>query len=69
MTLQIDFPPEKEKEVMKALKSLGVTVSKQKVNKEKQRILNSIKKGLEEVELHQQGKIKLQSLDDLINEL
>lgn len=69
MTLQIDFPPEKEKEILKALKSLGVTVSKQKADKEKQKIFNSIKKGLEEVKLHQQGKIKLQSLDDLINEL
>ena len=35
----------------------------------KEDILQGIREGLEEVELHKQGKIKLKSAKDLINEL
>lgn len=35
----------------------------------KTEILQSIKDALHEVELHKQGKIKLKTIDDLINEL
>ena len=34
-----------------------------------QEILDSIKQGMKEVQLHQQGKIELQSARDLLNEL
>ena len=35
----------------------------------KQEILDSIKQGMKEAQLHQQGKIKLQSARDFLNEL
>lgn len=35
----------------------------------KQEILDSIKQGMKEVKLHQQGKLKLQSARDFLNEL
>ena len=35
----------------------------------KQEILDSIKQGMKEVQLHQQGKLKLQSARDFLNEL
>lgn len=35
----------------------------------KQEILDSIKQGMKEVQLHQEGKIKLQSARDFLNEL
>ena len=35
----------------------------------KQEILDSIKQGIQEVQLHQQGKIKLQSARGFLNEL
>ncbi len=35
----------------------------------KQEILDSIKQGMMEVELHREGKIKLQSARDFLNEL
>lgn len=35
----------------------------------KQEILNSIKQGMKEVQLHQEGKIELQSARDFFNEL
>jgi len=35
----------------------------------KEEVLNGIKEALEEVKLHRQGKIKLQSARDFLNEL
>jgi len=35
----------------------------------KQEVLNSIKQGMKEVQLHQEGKIKLQSARDFLHEL
>ncbi len=35
----------------------------------KQEILDSIKQGMKEVQLHQEGKIRLQSARDFLNEL
>lgn len=35
----------------------------------KKKLEKQLKKGLEQVKLHQEGKIKLKSLEDLINEL
>ncbi len=35
----------------------------------KQEILDSIKQGMKEVQLHQEGKIELQSARDFLNEL
>jgi len=69
MTLHIDFPPEKEKEVLSVLKALGVTIAKEKSDSEKDRVFSAVKQGLKEVELHQQGKIELQSAEDFLNEL
>ena len=37
--------------------------------KERQDFVNDFKQSLHEVELHQQGKIKLPSFEDMINEL
>ena len=45
-----------------------VKILKQKNDCEKEEILNDIKEGIEQIKLHQEGKIKLKSLDNLLIE-
>lgn len=39
------------------------------INQEKQKILDDLKEAIEEVKLHKQGKIKMKSIDEFLNEL
>ena len=43
--------------------------SKRKLTKKQQEFVNDLKQALEEVKLHQQGKIKLQTWQELLKEL
>lgn len=51
------------------LEFVEVVRTKKKPSKHAQEIVKGIKEALKEVELHQQGKIKLQTAEDLINEI
>ena len=46
-----------------------VKQSKRKITKEQQEFVDDLKEALHEVELHQQGKIKLQSAREFLEEL
>ena len=43
--------------------------SKRKLTKEQQEFVDDLKQSLHEVELHQQGKIKLPTFQEMLNEL
>lgn len=45
------------------------SANKKPISAKKQALVDSIKAGLQEVELHQQGKVHLQSAKDFIGEL
>jgi len=57
--------------VSKLLKKMKIrtSVSKQQDKKTKARFLNSLPKRLNEVRLHEEGKLKLKDAKDLLNEL
>jgi hypothetical protein len=57
--------------VSKLLKKMKIrtSVSKQQEKKTKTRFLNSLPKRLNEVKLHEEGKLKLKDAKDLLNEL
>ena len=46
-----------------------VKQSKRKLTKEQQEFVDDLKQSLHEVELHQQGKIKLPTFQEMLNEL
>ena len=57
-------------ELIKKLKFAKITAPKTKVVTPKQQeFIADLKQSLKEVDLHLEGKIKLQSLDELLNEL
>jgi hypothetical protein len=43
--------------------------AKRKLNAEQQEFVDGLKQSLKEVELHQQGKIKLPTFEEMMNEL
>jgi galactokinase len=56
--------------LMELLKSLDyVSEVKEVKTKRKSRVISDLKKSLEEVKLYEEGKIKLQTFDELLNEL
>ena len=72
---QITLQPHNGQEmclIRQLAKTLNIKASVQKETsrqKRKREILDSIEKGLNEVQLHQEGKIKLMSASELLNEL
>ncbi|WP_061248998.1 hypothetical protein [Leptospira noguchii] len=58
-------------EILKDLSSVKFKVLTEQEEKEptKKEVLDGIKQGFKEVELHRQGKLKLKSAKDLLNEL
>lgn len=54
---------------IKSLDFIRIETSENTQEPTKQEILNSITKGMKEVQLHQQGKLNLQSAKDFLNEL
>jgi len=55
--------------LMDLLKSLDYIRIKKVKMKRKNRIVSDLRKSLEEVKLYEEGKIKLQTFDELLNEL
>lgn len=47
----------------------GLSLEGKKLTKEQLDFVNGLKDALEEVELHRQGKIKLKTIDQLLDEL
>ena len=64
----IDIPDNKFKFFMELVNNLGFTKIKQ-ISKEQQQFVNDLQHSLEQVEQHQEGRIKLQSAKDFLNEL
>ena len=72
MKVTLDINDSKAAAFLNFIKSLDFIRIQSKEDYEeptKQEILNSIKQGMKEVQLHQEGKIKLQSARDFLNEL
>ena len=72
MKVTIDINDNKAAAFLNFIKSLDfISIHKKEDYEEptKLEILNSIKQGIKEVQLHQEGKIKLQSARDLLDEL
>ncbi|HZY38174.1 MAG TPA: hypothetical protein VFE53_16070 [Mucilaginibacter sp.] len=77
-TLTVNIQDKKTEKAVKAvLDAFGLNYSvgketdpdKRPLNKSEQAIFDSLKRSVEEVKLHKEGKIKLQSARDLLNEL
>ena len=77
-TLTVNIEDKKtEKAVKVVLDAFGLNysvaketgVAKRPLNKSEQAIFESLKRSMEEVKLHKEGKIKLQNARDFLNEL
>jgi GTP cyclohydrolase I len=77
-TLTVNIDNKKSEKAVKAvLDALGLNYSveaapanKQRpLNKAEQRLFNNLKKSFEEIKLHQEGKIELKSIEELLSEL
>ena len=55
--------------LMELLKSLDYISVKEVKIKRKNRIVSDLRKSLEEVKLYEEGKIQLQTFDELLNDL
>ena len=55
--------------LMELLRSLDYINVKEIKTEPKSRIVSDLKKSLKEVKLYEEGKIKLQTFDELLNEL
>lgn len=64
----LDMPDNKINFFMELVNNLGFKNVEKLTNKQKE-FVDDLKSSLNEVELHQQGKIKLQSAKDFLNEL
>lgn len=72
MKVTLDINDSKAAAFLNFVKSLDFIHIQSKEDYEeptKQEILDSIKQGMKEVQLHREGKIKLQSARDFLNEL
>jgi hypothetical protein len=64
----IDIPDNKYAFFMELVNNLGFKKVK-KISKEQQQFVDDLQHSLEQVKQHQEGKIKLQSAKDFLNEL
>jgi hypothetical protein len=64
----LDIPDNKINFFMELLSNLGFK-KVQRLSKEQKEFIDDLKQSLNEVELNRQGKIKLQSARDFLNEL
>ena len=72
MKITLDINDNKATAFLNFIKSLDfIKIHSQEDYEEptKQEILDSIKRGMKEVQLHKEGKIELQSARDFLNEL
>ena len=76
LTVNIDSR-KSEKVILAVIKALGLsyemesteTDAGQPLNKEEIAVFNRLKKSLEQIHLHQEGKIKLKTIEEVIAEL
>lgn len=64
----IDIPDNKYKFFMELVNNLGFKKVKQ-ISKEQKQFIDNLQHSLDQVKQHQEGKIKLQSAKDFLNEL
>ena len=77
-TLTVNIDNKKSEKAVKAvLDALGLSYNveatpaniQRPLNKAEQRLYNNLKKSFEEIKLHQEGKIELKSIEELLAEL
>ncbi len=77
-TLTVNIDNKKSEKAVKAvLDALGLSYSveatseniQRPLNKAEQKLYNNLKKSFEEIKLHQEGKIELKSIEELLAEL
>ena len=68
MTLLLEVKDSKANFFKELLKNFSFVKAKP-FNSEKERILNGLREAIEEVKLHKQGKIKLKTAQELLDEL
>ena len=64
----IDIPDSKVSFFMELIKNLGIK-KVQKLSDKQKSFVDDLQHSLEQVKQHQEGKIKLQSAEDFLNEL
>ncbi len=64
----IDIPDSKVSFFMELIKNLGIK-KVQKLSDQQKSFVDDLQHSLEQVNQHQEGKIKLQSAEDFLNEL
>ncbi len=69
MKVLVDIPDKDASFGMKVLKSLSFVKKAQPMSQPKIELWNDLKEAAEQVRLHKQGKIKLQTAQELLNEL
>ena len=69
MKVILDIEDHKADFVMELLNNLSAYVKTTKIEEDNSDIIESIKTSLKEVKMHKEGKIKLKSAYDLLNEV
>jgi len=64
----IDLPESKVDFFMELIKNLGIK-KVQKLSRKQKHFVDDLKRSLNQVKQHQEGKIKLQSAEEFLNEL
>jgi hypothetical protein len=71
-TLTVNIDNKKSEKAVKAvLDALGLSynIAQRPLNKAEQRVYKNMKQSLEQIKLHQEGKIELRDARELLNEL
>lgn len=69
MKIVLDIPDSQANFGLKVLKSLSFVKKAKPMSEESVELWNDLKEAANEVRLHKQGKLKLKSAQDLLNEL
>ena len=64
----IDIPDKKFGFFMELMKNLGIKKVR-RLTRDQKKFVDDLRQSLEQVEEHQEGKIKLRTAEDLLNEL
>lgn len=64
----IDIPDKKFSFFMELMKNLGIKKVR-RLTRDQKKFVDDLRRSLEQVEEHQEGKIKLRTAEDLLNEL
>ena len=69
MKITVEIEDKKVPAFMEVMKGLKYVKTKTLKQLKKEEVLQGLKESVEEVKLHKQGKIKLKSFDEFLNEL